>query len=224
MKKLLFILLLFPLLCHGQTISFSASSQTASPGSVVTINSGTYTNNRTYIFLICSFAASTPTDNPTISSGGLTLTKRGTTTGSFNDRWIVYTANVTGGDVTTSITFTYAESQNTKITAIYYTDYNGSNQYEVAGNTGTGADPSITFTARTASIVCGFSNNQNPFGGTPESGWTEDDDAGSATPIGRYLMHRSSTTDNTPIVTASASNWTGIALSVYALRRRIIID
>lgn len=222
MKKLLFILLFFALKAQGQTINFSNSDATATPGAVVTINSSTYVASRTYIFLVGTFAASTPTDNPTISSGGLTLTKRGTQAGGFNDRWIIYTADVPS-DVTTAITFTFAESQNTKVSIIYYTDLNVSRSYAVAGATGSTADPSISLTARTASVISAFSNNANPFTGTPESGWTEDVDAGFATPTGRYSMHRDNTTDYTPTVTSSASNWTGIAIQIYG-RRRIIID
>lgn len=218
MKKLLLILLFLPVIGMAQIVTFSTSDATASPGAVVTINSTTYTAGRTYVFFIGTFAGVAPTDDPTISSGGLTLTKRGTQAGSFNDRWIAYTADVPS-DVTTAITFTYAESQNTKVSIVYYTDLNTSRSYAVAGATGSTADPTITLTARTASVIAAFSNNVNPFTGTPESGWTEDVDAGFSGPIGRYAMHRNNTTDNTPTVTSSASNWTGIALQIYGRRR-----
>lgn len=226
MKKLLFILILIACKAQGQiTITFSGSSQTATPGADVEILSGTYVGGRTYIFFIGTkrSGGGTPSDDPTISDGDLTLIKRGTVAGSYDDRWIIYTADVVS-DVTTAITFTYAESQGTKITGTYYAGINLSYTYGTGSVSAATANPTITLTAAAnASIATAWMNNADPFGGTPETGWTEDTDAGNAVPVGYYLMHRNNTSDNTPTVTASASNHTGIALRITG-KRRIIID
>jgi hypothetical protein len=118
-----------------------------------------------------------------------------------------------------------------EITGVPTTGTNGADAIvQAVTNTGTAsANPSISMTAisdgRNA-VMTFFTNSVNPFGGTPESGWTENYDVGYATPDnGTYIMRRLTTTDNTPTVTAAASDWSGIAIEIKsAARRRIIID
>lgn len=98
---------------------------------------------------------------------------------------------------------------------------------QAVSNTGTAsANPSISMaslTGNTNAVMAFFTNSLNPFGGTPESGWTEDFDSGYATPDnGSYIMHRLNTTDNTPTVTASASDWAGIAIELIGLEAETI--
>lgn len=87
------------------------------------------------------------------------------------------------------------------------------------------ANPTITLAPihSGSAILSVFINNTNPFSGSPESGWTEIIDGGCTTSgtytIGYYHMDRTSTSDNTPTVTASSSTWMGIALEFIGTRR-----
>lgn len=105
------------------------------------------------------------------------------------------------------------------------TNGSGAIYQTVTGGT-TGTDPSITMAATSTNngIITFFYNDANPFGGTPESGWTEVNDDGYSTPsAGGYTMTRINTTDNTPTVTAASSTWIGAAIEIKSGLRRIII-
>lgn len=87
----------------------------------------------------------------------------------------------------------------------------------------TGADPSVTMSAlkNGNGVIAVFLNNADPFGGSPESSWTEDVDE-SCTDLsssGVYSMLRINGADNTPTVTASSSSWIGIAIEFRGGRR-----
>lgn len=95
---------------------------------------------------------------------------------------------------------------------------------QVAYGGATGSDPSITMASLNpnSGVFSAFMSNTNPFGGTPETGWTEHIDGGYDTPTaGTYFMYRGSTTDNTPTVTAASSTWIGLAIEIAANKRRI---
>lgn len=227
MKRLLYTLFLF-ISCNafGQGFSFAASGMAFVNSATVTVVSDTYAAGSTYILFIGTRAnAVTPTDNPTVSSGSLTLTKRGSV-GAGDKRIIVYTTTVGASSVTTAITFTYAESQLVHSTATYSAtaaNINGFAFSAVASNSGTSANPAITLLSTSSAHTIGyFMNNLNPFTGAAESGWTEDIDGGNGSgPTGRAAYRRNSTTDNTINVTAASSTWLGLAIQ-YTLERRII--
>ena len=228
MKKLIFIL--FPVFSYGQ-ISINKTFQTASTVTSDVLSFGiadkVYTAGKLYIV----FAAATGADNPIVCNGttltwttvlnygdatrriGVYRCIPGSTTAGTEDilmnGWTGSCTGfsfavweVTGADATTPIQQLNSDSQ-------------------------TGADPSITLSALQSSrsaVVSFFFNDANPFGGTPESGWTEDFDNGYSTPTaGTYLMSRTTTTDNTPTVTASSSTWIGMAFEIKAAGRRAVI-
>jgi hypothetical protein len=219
MRKILFILFLFPLIVSGQ-FSILSTSRGFFNNATVTIGSASYTAGVTTVFFVATTVSlGTPTDNPTVSSGSLTLNKLGTITWGSN-RIIAYMC-IPAANTTTSITFTYAEAQ----AQHFYGVYNGTTG-ELTGTTAvaataTSTDPSITLPSKGNShVIAYFFNNTNPVGGTAEAGWTEDFDAGNAIPNGHAGYHRNSTSDNTVQVTAASSTWGGIAVQFH--RRRII--
>jgi hypothetical protein len=54
----------------------------------------------------------------------------------------------------------------------------------------------------------GAANDVNPFAGTPEVDWIEDEDAGHSAPnSGIYVTHRNNTLDNTVVVTRASTDW-----------------
>lgn len=219
MKFLIIILLFIGLKGYGQTISVQASSIAFINNATLTISSGTYTAGNTYVFFITTSSASTPTDNPTISSGSLTLTKRHTVTGA-TQRIIAYTCTP-ASTTTTAITFTYAETQGLHIYVIY--EGNNIGRYKLINSAGvnetTGANPSLTLPSTNNSVTCAyFINGRNPFAGTEEAGWTEDIDTGTASTFGNAAYHRNVTTDNTVSVTATSSTYMGIAVQ-FSFRR-----
>lgn len=221
--KYLFIILLFVYSSsYSQGFTFNTSSASFVGSATFTIASRTYTGGNTYVvFVATSVSSGTPTDNPSVSSGTLTLTKQGTISGT-KCRIICYTFTP-ASNTTTAITLTYAESQ----AAQFYAIYTGSSlgtfttvSVSTAGNTS--ADPSITMPIATTSHTIGyFFNNKNPFGGTAESGWAEDFDNGIATPWGQAGYHRNTTTDNTIQVTAASSTWIGLGIQYTQAQRRI---
>ena len=84
----------------------------------------------------------------------------------------------------------------------------------------TTSNPTITLAALTGTTnaaIALLGNSLNPFGGTVESGWTEDRDIGYATPAtGLYVTHRLATTDNTIAPTVASSSWAGTAAEIKA--------
>jgi hypothetical protein len=205
--------------------AFSSSGIGFFNNATVTINSATYTGGNTYLFFVGTTAnAVTPTDSPTVSSGGLTLVKRGTI-GTGNKRIIVYSCDVVS-TTTTGITFTYAEAQLVHTYAIYLGTSIAPFVFDnVASNSGTSIDPSITMgTTKNSHIVGYFMNDKNPFAGTAESGWTEGNDGGNGFgPTGFASYYRNTTTDNTIQVTAASSTWVGLGIQYSSASRRIYI-
>jgi hypothetical protein len=209
-------------MCFSQGFSLRGTSTAFVGSATLTMAGGTYTSGNTYVFFVNTTRSGggVPSDNPTVSSGSLTLVKRATVTGS-NNRIICYTA-VCGSTTTTSITFTYAETQAVHFYAYYEgTSLSGFTVISTATGGATGTNPSITLPSSKLSCTIGyfFNGNSSAFGGTPESGWTEDFDNGivNASEAG---YHRDSTTDNTVDVTAASSTWTGIAIQ-FSTKRRI---
>lgn len=141
-------------------------------------------------------------------------------------RWLSTTTAIT------SIGVTYTGTQDGGWILLYrvrggvITGTNGADAIvQSVTNSGTSTDPNIAMASMTGrnAVLSIFMNNANPFGGAPESGWTEYEDSGYNTPsTGGYVMYRLQTNDNTPTVTAASSTWTGIAIEIKAQGRRII--
>lgn len=247
MKKLFYILLFF-VSCNTEFVysqininnTFAQTFNTSNTPSF-TITSYTYLANHLYILFILSTKATTP-DIPTVTTTGLTWVQVSTVTcgtiASPTNRVTLFRCMPTS-NTTASTDVNYAGNTQDGIGAFGYeitgmvtTGTNGDDAIiqSVTSNADASANPSITMSSlnvdgRNAVIAC-FTNSLNPFDGTPESGWTELFDNGYNTPTtGAYTMNRYLTTDNTPTVTASSSDWAGIAIEIKsAARRRIIVD
>ncbi len=227
MKKLIFIL--FPVFSYGQiTINKSFLGANTSTSDVTSFGQGpaTFTAGRLYIFM-------------TASTGGANHGGVGGTTLTW-DTLIIY------GDATRRIEIFYVVPNSTVsgesvavgsfggaitgFTAAVWevTGFNTTTPFaQLNFDTQTGTDPTITLgtlQSNHSAVVAFFFNSNNPFGGTPESGWSEDFDNGYATPdAGSYLMSRVNTIDPTPTVTSASSTWIGVAFELKAAGRRISI-
>src|SRR5687768_15739396 len=222
MKKLLFILFLFPLLSQGQiTITAVTTPENITTNaSAFSYADQTLTEGKLYLFVAGMTGAS---GYGTVA--GTTLTWDVVSqVGDATRRLAVYrcmpTSTVTLEDITLNsfggCTGYFVALY--EISGVITTGTNGANAIvQAVSNTGTAsANPTVTMAALTGTInavISFFTNSLNPFGGTVESGWTEDFNSGYATPDnGSYIMHRLTTTDNTPTVTASSSDYAGIAI------------
>lgn len=83
----------------------------------------------------------------------------------------------------------------------------------------TSANPALTLAAldaaATSAVMAFFGGVTNPWGGAPETNWTELRDTGFATPsVGLGVYYRLATTDNTVVVTRTASAWAGVAFEI----------
>lgn len=243
MKKLLFILLFFACKAEGQIAitNSTAAYLTTDFGSSIVLTSRSYVSGRLYLIAV-QVSKDTPPNEPSIAGTSQTWTKiedissrtiasptsrialfRFLSTSTFTENT---TITIPTGDLHTGNAVIEIE-----LTGMVTTGTNGADAIvqAVTNSVDAGANPSITMAAISSgrnAVFSFFTNNANPFGGTPESSWTELYDGGYATPnTGAYVMYRMTTTDNTPTVTASASDWAGIAIEIKSEgRRRIIID
>lgn len=240
MKKLLLISLFF-ISCKydyaqiviATTPEFGYSYSSTAAGLV---NSQTYTAGKLYICIIMRVDATAVADfvlAGTSSTWTEIANVTGVTTGTNLARLKVY-RYAPASNVTEGLTISNAGSQDGYVGVLY----------EITGtiNTGTnGADaivqivtdaqdananPTITMAALNPknSVIAFFGNDVNPFGASPETDWSELSENGFNTPTtGGVFISRHRTTDNTPSVTASASNWVGVAIELNSALRRIII-
>jgi len=233
MKKLLFIL--FPVFSYGQVTITGVSNgyQTLGIGST---GLGSYAPGNLFIaFCGTTNAGGTPA-TASLSGTSQTWTQidnKLDINGNARVQAFRWAPTTSAGSGTINVSYTGTQDGGwimvVKITGADATGTNGSNGIVQFVNDAqnTDANPDITMAAIANSkngVVCAFINNQNPFGGAPESGWTEDFEGGYNTPTtGGYYMFRNSGTDNTPTVTASSSNWAGIAIEIREGGRRVII-
>jgi hypothetical protein len=241
MKKLLFILFLFPLLSQGQITIGHTNTVTVSSSSASTqVRPSTdFTSGRLYLLFVSNAKATSP-EEATVTGTSQTWTKIDgltfNTIGTPTQRVTVYRFLAASTfSATTSISFGATQlsisSHIYQINGMVTTGTNGSDAIvqAVTNSADATANPSVTMAAisngRNA-VVSYFGNDINPFGGTVEAGWTQEFNVGYASPDrGDYSMYRLTTTDNTPTVTAASSDWAGIAIEIKsAARRRIIID
>lgn len=231
MKKLLTILLFFPLLVKAQAPEISlvpVISQVCGGGAAST----TFTSFD--FFAGCIYLMEVQTD----SSANQSNTPSGTgqtwvnvaSFGNGSRRIDIFrTACTSSHSDNINLTWTgFNIAQNTRIYQIcgVPTTNNGADAIrQVVIDSGSLANPSITLAAITSisAVVSVWSRQNDIFAGTPESGWTENYDAGCTTGsyvTGYYLMSRRAGGDNTPSITASGDKpWIGVALEIIGLRR-----
>ncbi len=231
MKKLIF--LLFPVFSYGQiTINKTFVTVSSITTNAISVQSNplTYTVGKLYIM----FSAATGATN-TGSSTSTTLTwtqivATGNSTRRINVFYCMPSSTATSEQAgvswgvagTTGYDFGIWEVSGVPTTS------SGADAIvqSVSGGT-TGTNPTLTLSGLLNShsaVISYFFNDANPFGGTAESGWTEDVDDGYSSPTaGGYAMSRINTTDNTPTVTASSSTWIGVAFELRASGRRVSV-
>jgi len=236
MKKLLF--LLFPIFSYGQaTITAIVTSGNFTTGQSVSFTQ-TKTVGRLYIVVVgISNGGGTPA-TVALTGTSETWTELGTAGGALNTtvqaRVQAFRFNCTSTLINNVTSFTFTGSLDGdwfivyEITNVLTTGTNGADAIVqvVASNNNSDTNPTITMASLSgrASVIAVFTNDLNPFNGTVESGWTEDEDDGFATPNrGGYAMSRQNTSDNTPSVTVASSSWAGFAIELRASFRRIII-
>lgn len=242
MKYILFILLLFSCTAQAQiSITanlFTSSSDGSSYGTNLNIVTG-----RLYIIVIESNHASATPNIPSLTIDNNTNTQFATETfnviGTERNRITAFRF-VAATTANEAVTIGFSGQTQTGFFAILYgmtgavtTGTNGADgivQFPTTRADAT-ANPSITMSAignSANAVIATFSNDvPTNFGGTPEAGWTQDADGGHDQ-ASMYGVHRLTTTDNTATVTASSSDWAGIAFEIKSAtpsgRRRIIID
>lgn len=236
-KLLLFLVLFISVACTAQVTITNVTTSNYSTGGLAAFGGFTFTEGRMYIiFFGTSFTGSTPA-TVSLSGTGQTWTEVGTSGGALNTtsqrriqafRFAPASTNTN----TVSVTYGGTGSQDgsfyyiIQITGCLTTGTNGSDGIIQAVTDDDGsADPTITLAALTnrSGVIMSFINENNPPAGTAESGWSEVHDGGYGTPnTGGYLMSITSSSDNTPTVTAASSNWAGIAIELKASGRRIV--
>lgn len=200
--------------------------------SYVTASTFTPAANALVLAAVLNSKASAP-DLPSslTSTGGLTFVQVLTT--NFNSlaspakRLTIYRAQaasptestvvISFGATQTGCTMAFCEFQNADDSAA-----DGANAIvQSVANGGDSSDPlNISMAAVDANsknaVAVFMGNSQVPFGGTPQSNWTEDFDGGYATPnTGLNLTHIMATTSNSvSIDLAGSTAWAGLALEI----------
>lgn len=243
MKKYLYSLLLFIScnVCRYETVygqivinkNFYPAAASTVDASAFGVNSATLTAGKLYLFIAVTTGT---TNNGTVTATSTTWTNVANV-GNSTRRVQVFrcmpSVTVSGESVQIG-SFGGGSSGSAsaiwEITGVPTTGINGADAIvQAVTATGTAsANPSLTLAPISNShnvVIAVFGNSLNPFGGVPESGWTEDFDSGYDTPTaGSYIMSRLTTTDNTPSVTAASSDWAGIAIELKATATRRIIS
>jgi len=233
MIKLLFIFLLISCNLFSQ-ISITETptgAYTYSTSRIGVTNSQTYTAGKLYIILYMAIDETTTPGDFGVTGTGTTWTEvaniTGITTGTNLARLKVFRC-VPTVTVTEGLTYTvgaFIEGAINCVLEVCGVLTNGTNGsaaivQAVTGSADATADPSITMASLTGSnntVFAFFGNDVNPFGATMESGWDELSQGGFNTPAtGGVFIQRNTTTDNTPSVVASASNWVGVAIELAA--------
>ena len=194
-------------------ITYSTTSQSPAANSLV-------------LAAVLNCKATTP-DTPVLSGNGLTWVVVGVSTvfGSSSRLTLframgaaptpgVVTATF-GGATQIGCSIACVEFKNVKTTG---TNGSGAVQ-QVSQNGSTSANPNTALAAFNANgRNSGFAvtgNLRNPYAGTPEAGWFTIINTGHDTPSRGLLgVYRTSTTDNTVVVTAGITNWYMIAIEV----------
>lgn len=243
MRKLLSILLLFiGVISYSQItitpIHRSAASTCDGAGTVgATMVDITFTAGKLYILTVYSDSSNVFGTLSGVSETFTPLVQIGAHARKLAVYRMMPTSTTTTQDLTISWSFgtfpSYLSAIISEVSGVPIGDNGGNAVKQVVIDSNTSANPVLTFSAGMGSgsaVLTVFENNRSPFNGTPESGWTEDGDGGCATfpassyIVGTYIMHRTSTNDNTPTVTATSSTWRGVGLLFDTPRRTIITN
>jgi len=243
MKRLFYLILFFTSskYDYAQVVinETAQGTYTYSTSALGVVSSQTYTAGRFYLLIHMRVrAASTPTDF-TVTGTSSTWTEIANVTGvpTANDFFrlkvfryapasnVTESLSMSGGGLDEGSVVVLLE-----ITGVPVTGTNGSNAIVqiVTGSADASANPSITMAALSGAgntVLAFFGNDVNPFGAAPETDWSELSESGFNTPTtGGVFIKRDKTTDNTPSVTASASNWIGVAIELRGGRRIINVN
>ena len=242
MKKLLFILFLFPVIANGQ----AAITEIVIGGNFSTGGHASFTWTKTagvlYIVIYGTVRSGATPATVSLSGSGETWTELGSAGGALNTTTqgrVQAFRFLCTSTVTQATSVSYSGTQEGgwfgvyQITNVITTGTNGADaitQVVTATDNAT-QHPSITMAALggRASVLTGWINDINPNSGSAESGWTITEDGGFATPTtGGVVMKRENTTDNTPSWAEGGglfSNWAGIAIEFSSSnRRRVIVN
>jgi len=229
MKKILFILLLVSNFCFGQITITEVRALATTCGQAVfsEVTNITLTAGKLYFYVVWEVNI-IGTLSSSDGNNWETVAQVGGNAMHLQVYRFMPTTTTTTDDV--RITWASPYSQSSKI--ILYeienaqTGSNGANAIrQVVTDSANAADPDITMAAlgQRNAVITFWINNQNGFGGTPESGWSELYDSGCVYPVGFYVMDRITTNDNTPTVTAASSDWKGIAVELIQTGRRVTL-
>jgi hypothetical protein len=235
MRKLLFILFLFPFACTSQP-TFTVLASDFNTAGIAVVSGNTYTAGRLYIFFVGTSNDAGTVATTTLSGTGQTWTECtavGGVANGGNRKRIQAFRFAPGSNNTNQTDFNITGVQDgmfqilVEVTGVAVTGTNGSDGVVQNGlGSANNANPTLTLSTLLSgsSVLFCVANGTNPFAGTEESGWSESIDGGYATPdTGGYLMSRSGTSDNTPTITKASGNWAGIALEFRSSARRITI-
>jgi hypothetical protein len=230
--KLLFIFLILSNVTYSQVINKGFQPFETSTTNAVSVAKAatTYTAGRLYIIFSAATGALNAGSATSTTLTWTSLVSTGNSTRRINVFYCMPASTV--GSETVGVSWGAAGTTGYtwaiwEITGVPTTSGGADAVLQSATGGTTGADPSITLAALTAgnTVISFFVNSVNPFAGTAESGWTEDFDDGYATPdAGSYVMSRINTSDNTPTVTASSSDWIGVAIELKGRRRSSLIN
>jgi len=236
MKKILLIIAFAPFITYGQ-ISITGASNGYQTLGIGSVNNQSWNPGDLIIYFTGTTNSGGTPANVSLSGTGQTWTQIDNKLNIAGDYRIqaFRFAPTTAAAANATTNFTYTGTQDggwaisLRVTGANVTGTNGSNAIRQFVNDAqnSSANPSLTLSSLLSNsqnaVICGFINDQSPFGGAPESGWTEYGESGYSSPTtGGYSMFRVSTADNTPTVTASSSNWAGISIELNGnVRRRI---
>ncbi len=236
MKKF-FILLLFPVICNGQaTITEVLIAGNFQTGGIASFNCTKSAGSLYICFVGVSNSGGTPA-TASLSGTSETWDEIGIAGGAVtsNGRRVQAFRFYSPTTLTSNLTsFTYTGTQDGtwfniyQITGVDVSGTNGANAIVqvIISDPTTGANPSMTLSTlqNRASVLTAWTGDNNPFSGSPESGWTITEDGGYNTPtVGGLIMKRENTIDNTPSFTAASSNWVGMVMELKASGRRVIV-
>lgn len=213
----------------GSPIAFTALVFTGSTSNVASYASGSITPSANAL-VICTVSNSkaSAADTPTVTGNGLTWVQISTTTwdASTAKRTTMFRAmgsSPSSGAVTAD--FAGANQTSCQICVVQFTNVatggtNGSaaviQGVTNAANGTTAA--TVTLAALTGSnnaVYMAAGNRTVPFGGTPEAGWTENNDTNTLSPNHGFSdIYRLTTTDNTPSTTIASDNWGAVAIEI----------
>ena len=213
----------------GGSLAFTHLVMTGSTSNVASYASGSFTptSNALVLVTVANTKASAA-DTPTLTGNGLTYVQIASTTwdASTAKRITIFRgmgASPTAGAVTAD--FAGASQTGCNICAVQFTgaDTGGTNGsaaiVQSATNSANGTTSvNVTLAALTGStngVYMAGGNRSVPFGGTPDSGWTENQDTSHASPNHGFSdIYSTATTDNTPSTVIASDNWGAVAVEI----------